>query len=170
MNIELLERTEEHVRIYYARTQNPKIRGYLPQTVTSLDQALTNYARTRQPNPSSYGATIYVDGTYAGDVWCYGISLSDVPQAMVSYCIFETGCWGRGIMTQALSRFLADIKSRFGIVCTGAFVYTENISSIRVLEKNGFSLREVFRENGIESAYYQAGDHSTDIPSGHHVP
>lgn len=31
MQVELRERTEENVRIYFARTQDPEIRHWLPQ-------------------------------------------------------------------------------------------------------------------------------------------
>ena len=155
MKIELRERTETHVRIYYERTQDPEIRQVLPQTVVSLDQALQNYANTLTPQSTSYGATIYVDGSYVGDVWCYGMDPFDTPQVMVSYCIFEKSCWGRGIMTNALSLFLKDVSARFGITCFGAFAFCSNTASIRVLEKNGFTLKEIFQEDGIKSVYYQ---------------
>lgn len=158
MKIELRERTEKHVRIYFERTQDPEIRQTLPQTVASLEQALQNYINTLKPHATSYGATIYVDGSYVGDVWCYGMNPSDTPQAMVSYCIFEKFCWGGGIMTGALSLFLKDVSTRFGITCFGAFAFYENTASIRVLEKNGFTLKETFQEDGIKSVYYQLGD------------
>lgn len=155
MNIELRKRTKQHVRIYHERTQDPEIRQHLPKTVVSLEQAMQNYENTLKPDATSYGATIYVDGSYVGDVWCYGMDPSGTPQAMVSYCIFEKSCWGRGIMTRVLSLFLEDCTSRFGITCFGAFVFSSNTASIRVLEKNGFTPKETFQEDGVQSFYYQ---------------
>lgn len=37
----------------------------------------------------------------------------------------------------------------------GALTYASNISSVRVLEKNGFCLMEIFVEDGIVSKYFQ---------------
>ena len=37
----------------------------------------------------------------------------------------------------------------------GAFTFASNIASIRVLEKNGFTRREEFEEDGILSCYLQ---------------
>ena len=166
MIIELRERTEQHVRIYFERVQDPKIRKNLPQTVTTLEQALSNYANTQKPNAASYGATIYVDGTYVGDVWCYGIDLNETPQAMVSYCIFEKAYWGKGIMSHALELFLTELTARYHISCTGAFAFSANRASIRVLEKNGFEIKETFRDNEIESVYLQAGDCHASLRTG----
>ena len=155
MNIELRKRTADHVRIYFERTQDPEIQQYLPRTVTSIQQALENFADTQKPDATSLGCTIYVDGIYVGDVWCYGIDLSETPQAMVSYCIFEKDYWGKGVMSRALALFLSEISNRYGILCIGAFSFSENTASIRVLERNDFHIQETFLEDGMESAYLQ---------------
>ena len=155
MNIELRKRTADHVRIYFERTQDPEIQKYLPQTVTSIQQALNNFENTLKPDTTSYGCTVYVDGNYVGDIWCYGISLADTPQAMISYCIFDKKYWGRGVMSRALALFLPDISNRYGISCVGAFSFYENTASVRVLERNGFCLQETFLEDGVKSVYLQ---------------
>ncbi len=155
MDIELRERTEDHVRIYFEKTQDVQIRDMIPQTAETVEQAVENYYKTLLPNAASYGRTIYVDGEYAGDIWCYCIDLNDEPNAMISYCVFEKELWGKGITTEALKQFLDDIVPRFALKTVGAFAYCSNIPSLRVLEKNGFTLAETFIENGVESAYYQ---------------
>ena len=157
MNIELCERTESHVRTYFERIQDPKVIRYLPQTVTSLGQALTNFKNTQKPNATSYGRTVYADGVYVGDVWCYGISRTDMPQAMVSFCLFDYTCWNKGVMSCALARFLSEIEVRYGIWCVGAFAFADNAASVRVLEKNGFRIIELFTEDGADSVYLQRG-------------
>ena len=156
MNIELRDRTPDHVRVYFERTQDAEIQKFFPQTVTNLQQALRNYEATRKPDASSYGRTIYVDGKYVGDVWCYGIDLTQTPQTMISYCIFDKSCWGKGIMTSALAQFLVEITNRYSISCMGAFSFCLNTASIRVLERNGFRIHDVFVEDGRESVYLQA--------------
>lgn len=157
MKIELCERTRKHVQVYFERVQDPEIQNLLPQTVTSLQQALANFEKTQQPDATSYGRTIYVDGDYVGDVWCYGIDLSDTPQTMVSYCIFDKSQWGKGIMSRALAMFISEISYRYGISCIGAFSFSDNGASVRVLEKNGFRIMETFVEDGRESVYLQIG-------------
>lgn len=155
MKIELKERTERHVRIYYEKVQDPDIRKTLPQTVETLEQALVNFRNTLQPNATSYGKTVYVDEIYAGDIWCYGISPHETPQAMVSYCLFEKMLWGNGVMSIALMQFLDDIAQRYSLTSIGAFTYSSNQASIRVLVKNGFIEKETFVEDGAESKYFQ---------------
>jgi len=155
MKVELRERTEAHVRTYFARTRDPEIMAMLPQTAETVEQAVANYQKTRLPGASSYGRTIYADGEYVGDVWCYCIDPNDEPNAMLSYCIFEKSCWRKGNATEALALFLEEIVPRFSLKTVGAFAYCSNAASARVLEKNGFAKMEEFTEDGILSAYYQ---------------
>lgn len=153
--IELRERTESHVRIYFEKTRDAEIQSMIPQTAATVEEALENYRKTLLPDATSYGRTIYADGVYAGDIWCYCIDLNDEPNAMLSYCVFEKSLWNKGITTAALKAFLEDIVPRFGLKTVGAFAYCANIPSLRVLEKNGFEAVETFVEDGVESAYYQ---------------
>lgn len=55
MKITLQERTADHVRIYFERTQDDQIYRMLPRSVNSLDQALENFAQTKLPDAKSYG-------------------------------------------------------------------------------------------------------------------
>lgn len=154
--VELRERTEQHARVYFEKAQDPEIRAMLPQSVTTLEQALENYRKTLLPGATSYGRTIYADGVYVGDIWCYGIDPAGEPGAMISYCIFEKSCWNLGVMSTALECFMTDIARRFRISSVGAFAYAANAASIRVLEKSGFTVREAFVENGTQSKYLQS--------------
>lgn len=154
MRIELKDRTADTVIAYFRATRDPEVRQYLPQKATTEAEALADFEKTRQPGSSSYGRTVYVDGNYIGDVWCYCIS-PDEPNAMVSYCIFEKAYWGKGIASEALGRFLAEIAEKFGLKSVGAFTYSANEASIRVLTKNGFADIETFVEGGVESRYFQ---------------
>lgn len=74
---------------------------------------------------------------------------------MVSCCIFKRAYWGKGIGTEALGLFLAEILEKFGLKSVGAFTYSANEASIKLLLKNGFTHAETFVENGIESKYFQ---------------
>ena len=155
MIIELKERTESHVRTYFARTRDPEIQALIPQTAQSVEQAVADYEKTLLPGAASFGRTVYADGVYVGDIWCYCIDLTEEPNAMVSYCLFEKALWGNGIATEALKQFELEIVPRFCLKSLGAFTYCDNIPSIRVLEKNGFEKMEEFTEDGRRSVYYQ---------------
>lgn len=149
MQIELKERTAEAVRIYFEKAGLPEIRKMLPQKAQTVEEALEDYRKTLLPGASSYGRTIYVDGTYVGDIWCYGINSEETPNAMLSYCIFDQSYWSKGIATAAVAMFVQEICRRYSIHTIGAFTFAQNVASIRVLMKNGFDVIETFEEERI---------------------
>lgn len=156
MEITLGERTAETVTAYFEKAGRPEIRAVLPQQAKTLEEALADYQKTLLPGSASYGRTIWANGTYVGDVWCYCMDRNETPGGMVSYCVFDADYWGRGAATQALELFLAELRERFlWLDMLGAFTFSANAASIRVLEKNGFRLAERFTEDGVESAYFQ---------------
>lgn len=155
MTIRLGDRTAETVRIYFEKAQNPIIKAVLPQKAQTVEEALRDFEKTQLPGASSYGRTVLADGRYVGDVWCCGIDRGDEPNAMLSYCVFEPDCWGKGIATEAVGLFLRDACAKYELNTVGAFTFSRNAASIRVLEKNGFALKEEFIEDGEKSRYYQ---------------
>lgn len=157
MTVELRERTETHVRIQYEKIRDPEVWAMIPMTDKTLEQAIADYEKTLLPGADSFGQTIYVDGLYVGDVWCYCIDLNEEPNAMVGYCLLEKPLWGKGIATEALRQFLEIAVPRFGLKSVGGIAYCTNAASLRVLEKNGFEKIEEFTEDGVLSAYYQRG-------------
>ena len=154
MKISLGPRTVETAAVYFERSHSPFIRKMLPQKAQTPEEALADFRASQEPGASSFGRTVWADGRYVGDVWCYCMDPDGDPQAMVSYCIFEQVLWSRGAATEALGMFLEEIRERFTLTRIGAFTYMENAGSIRVLEKNGFRLQESFTEDGVESRYY----------------
>ncbi|MBQ7874364.1 MAG: GNAT family N-acetyltransferase [Oscillospiraceae bacterium] len=155
MDICLCRRTPDTVKTYFERASTPEIRKFLPQKAKSLEEALCDYEKTLLPGASSYGKTIYANGKYIGDIWCYCIDKNDVPNAMISYCIFDEKFRSKGAATKALRLFLDEIRKEFGFTSVGAFTFAENTASIKVLEKNGFAFTEEFEESGILSKYYE---------------
>lgn len=153
--IELKPRTAETAALYFEKANTPAIRAVLPQKARTLAEALADFEQTQLPGATSYGRTIHINGRYIGDIWCYRIDKSQEPNAMISYCIFERGYYGKGIATEALRLFMAEIRSKFGLKSLGAFTFLSNAASIRVLHKNGFTLREEFTEDGVASCYLQ---------------
>ena len=155
MVITLGERTAETVRIYFEKANRPEIKKVLPQKAKTVEEALADYEKTRLPGATSFGQTILADGRYVGDIWCYCIDMEDEPNCMVSFCVFELESWSKGIATAALKLFIEAIRARYGVKTIGAFTYANNLASISVLEKNGFSVMEEFEENGVLSKYLQ---------------
>ena len=155
MVITLGERTAETVRIYFEKANRPEIKKVLPQKAKTVEEALADYEKTRLPGATSFGQTILADGRYVGDVWCYCIDMEDEPNCMVSFCVFELESWSKGIATAALKLFIEAIRVKYGVKTIGAFTYANNLASISVLEKNGFSVMEEFEENGVLSKYLQ---------------
>lgn len=155
MNISLGNRTAETVRIYFEKAQTPAIRAVLPQKAKTAEEALEDYKKTLLPGASSYGRTILSDGLYVGDIWCFCIDTADEPNAMLSYCVFDETFWNQGIATEAVRLFLPIVCEKYGLKSIGAFTFSDNIGSIRVLEKNAFRMVEEFEENGRASRYYQ---------------
>ena len=153
--ITLLPRTAEHVRIYFERTRDPEISRMLPSAAATLDDALRMFGRTLLPGADSLGRTVHFDGRYVGDIWCYGISPAETPNAMLSFCIFEKKLWGRGVCSAAVSQFLPLIKDALALKSIGAFTFAENLPSAAVLRKNGFLLKERFTEDGVDSLYFE---------------
>ena len=155
MAVLLGNRTEVSVRRYYEKSQQAEIKAMLPQKAQSVEEAIADYKETLLPGAASYGRTICVDDLYIGDVWCYCIDMTETPNAMLSFCIFEKSYWNNGITTEAVALFLKEIREKYGLDTVGAFTFSENIASQRVLEKNEFQLVEEFEEEGIASKYYQ---------------
>ena len=155
MVITLGERTAETVRIYFEKANRPEIKKVLPQKAKTVEEALADYEKTRLPGATSFGQTILADGRYVGDVWCYCINMEDEPNCMVSFCVFELESWSKCIATAALKLFIEAIRAKYGVKTIGAFTYANNLASISVLEKNGFSVMEEFEENGVLSKYLQ---------------
>ena len=155
MDITLGTRTAETAAIYFERTNNETIRKVLPQKAQTVEEAVADFHASQLPGAASFGRTILADGAYVGDGWCYSIDPDDTPNAMVSYCVFERALWRQGAASEALALFLGEIAQRYGLRTVGAFTFSDNLPSIRVLEKNGFRLMEEFVEDGVSSQYHQ---------------
>ena len=155
MIVTLGNRTADSVRTYFEKADRPEIKQVLPQKAKTVEEALEDYELTLLPNAESFGQTVYVDGKYVGDVWCYCIDMDDKPNCMLSFCIFEPEYWSKGVATTAVKKFIQNICARYHVKTIGAFTFAHNLASIRVLEKNGFVVMEGFEEDGVLSKYLQ---------------
>ena len=155
MNIALGTRTATNVEIYFNKTNNDTFRKVLPQKAKTVEEAIEDYKQTLSPDAKSYGRIILADGVYVGDIWCYCIDFDDTPNAMISYCIFEPAYWNKGIANEAIRLFLLEIQAKYRFQTVGAFTFSDNIPSIKVLEKNSFMMMEELIEDGVPYKYYE---------------
>ena len=75
MKITLEKRLREHVITFWERSQDEELRRLFPFSVESLEGSLELFEDSLSESAKSYGKTIYVDGKYIGDIWCYGIDI-----------------------------------------------------------------------------------------------
>ncbi|WP_113671899.1 GNAT family N-acetyltransferase [Vallitalea guaymasensis] len=157
MTISLKSRTENHVKIYWDKTQDEEIQKLFPFSINSLEESLKLYQETLKEGASSYGKVIYCDEKYIGDIWCYCIDETNDKMAMLSIVIFEKDLWGKGIATKATKIFTQNVFNKYKLDKIGAFTYSSNYRSRSLLQRSGFSEIETFVEDGIESVYYELG-------------
>lgn len=96
MELELRPRTQQEVRIYFARTPDPEIQARIPQRSQTVEQALEDYRRSLAPGADSYGRTVWADGVYVGDVWCYCSTPSPTPTPWSAIASLKRTAGGRG--------------------------------------------------------------------------
>ena len=73
--------------------------------------------------------------------------------AEISYCL-KSGTWGQGIMTEAVDAMLRFGFEDYGFNRIVAKVMTDNIGSIKVLQKLGFVQEGVLRESLYKNGQY----------------
>ena len=138
---------------YFERTKDPDIERMFPRSVLTREQAIANFQASLLPDADSFGQTIWADGEYVGDIWCFCIDRSQQPNAMLSLCLFAKERWGQGIGSRAMQLFLPMVTERFRLQSIGAFVYSDNLPSLHLLQKNDFVVQERFVEDGRETPF-----------------
>lgn len=155
MEIELRNRTQEHVITFWSNTQDEELKRLFPFSVDSLEESLVLFNESLKADAQSFGKVIYVNRKYIGDIWCYGIDEKEEKMAMLSIVIFDKDFWGKGIATKAATEFADEVFSKYEIEKLGAFVYLDNLGSIGLLKKAGFREMEEFVEDTETELSYQ---------------
>lgn len=143
MDIQLKARTLENALTYFERTKDPDIERMFPRSVLTREQAIANFQASLLPDADSFGQTIWADGEYVGDIWCFCIDRSQQPNAMLSLCLFAKERWGQGIGSRAVQLFLPMVTERFRLQSIVAFVYSDNLPSLHLLQKTALLYRNV---------------------------
>lgn len=95
---------------------------------------------------------ILADGELAGSISIEQKADVYRKDAEIGYLLL-TEYWGRGIMTEAVSRICETAFSELDILRITGLVYEPNTASRRVLEKNGFT-----QEGCLKNAVYKNGN------------
>lgn len=137
---------------------NPKIaanlRDAFPSPYTLADAKAFALASMNADETAGLQRVIEVNGEAAGSV---AITLgSDVyhKTAELGYWLAEP-YWGKGIMSGAIRQACTEAFEKYGIVRIYAEPFARNMASRRALEKAGFTLESVLRQNVCKDGVVQ---------------
>tara|TARA_B100001287_G_C22518104_1_gene451438 strand:+ start:154 stop:651 length:498 start_codon:yes stop_codon:yes gene_type:complete len=102
-------------------------------------EAQREYVKNCELSQNAYLYAIFSDQKLIGNIKLSNISTFH-RRAEISYVIGNQDYWGKGIAKVAISEIIKKAKLDFNLYKLFAGVASENISSIRVLEKNDFVL------------------------------
>ncbi len=131
--VTLRDTTEDDLPILFEHQLDPDanyMAAFIARDPTDRDAFTAHWAKILDDN-TKINKTILLNDQVAGYVACF----EQFGEREVCYWIGKE-YWGRGITTRALSDFLACVKLR----PLYAHVAKDNIGSIRVLEKCGFTI------------------------------
>ncbi len=130
-------RYEDAEEIFFAYASKPEATRFVSwRTHRSVDDTrrFVRYAVDSWESGTEYTYVIrLMNRMLIGSI---GVLLRD-DRVQVGYVLSPVR-WGRGYATEACSRIVTLLKPFAGIYRIGTFVDTENVASIRVLEKCGF--------------------------------
>ena len=128
--ISLRDVQESDLPIFFEQQLDPDATRMASFPARSRDEFMAHWAKI-MPDTTTILKTIVFNGNVAGNI--VGWEQSGEPK--VGYWLGKE-YWGKGIASEALSQFLAQVKVR----PLYARVAKQNIASIRVLQKCGFTL------------------------------
>lgn len=137
-DVTLRDVTESDLPIFFEQQQDPSanyMAAFTANDPADQDAFMAHWNKTLRDDSITI-RTIICDGQVAGNIVCF----SQVGEREVGYWLGKA-YWGRGIATRALALFLDQIPTR----PLYARAAKDNVASIRVLEKCGFTIYGVDR-------------------------
>lgn len=130
-----------HARILFEPLQDARLykfhAGPPPETIEELEQRYAGWATRRSPDETQTWLNYAVrqkHGIYVG--WVQATIASGV--ATIGYDIFP-GFWRKGFATEACGKLVETLNNGHGVVVVAAVVDSENVASIRLLERLQFA-------------------------------
>ena len=148
--VRLREVEDRDLDVFFDHQVDPEAIEMAAFPARDNDQFAAHWAKIRADD-TVVVRTIVADGMVAGNIG----SWPDNGQHLVGYWVGRE-YWGRGVATQALTRFVDEVSTR----PLYAHVAVHNVGSIRVLEKCGFRRDRVQEakapapDDGIEEFIY----------------
>ncbi len=101
------------------------------------------------PDQQPVNLAIEVEGEAAGGIGY--VPGTDVERfsAEIGYWLSES-CWGRGIVSEALTLVTADVFDRANLLRLFALPFADNLPSRRVLEKAGYVCEGIMRSSSVK--------------------
>lgn len=132
-NVTLREVRDEDLPIFFEQQRDPEanqMAAFTSGRPDDRDAFMAHWARIRS-DETNINRTILVAGAVAGNIACF----RDFGEPEIGYWLGRD-FWGRGVATEALAAFLREITER----PLYARVAQDNIASLRVLQKCGFTI------------------------------
>jgi RimJ/RimL family protein N-acetyltransferase len=151
--IELSDLEQRNIDVLVKLLNNKNVTKYLtsriPQPYTTEDAEwwINTGSKTGITN------AIQVDGYFAGVINVTAGEYENFRSAEIGYWLGED-YWGKGIATEAVEKMTNYVFSSTEIVRLFAPVFSPNIKSMRVLEKNGYIKEGIFKKSIFKSGEY----------------
>lgn len=147
ISINLCPPNTENINLYTTWMNNPKIRKYARYWAPQIIEEVNKWFEPKQENIKS---EIFLEVWHIDDEKPIGYTgLIDIrwfdKTAFLFYIIGEREYWGKGFATEAAKLVVEYSFNELNLHKINAIIFAPNISSVRVVEKNGFKLELTLR-------------------------
>lgn len=126
------------------------LRDGLPYPYTKVDAETYISAMLAAGPQRDWAFAITVDGRAVGSITATRRENIYIRTAELGYYVARP-FWGRGLATNAVRQLCSHVFQSTDILRMGAEVFAENVPSCLVLEKAGFQLEGVLRQNAVKN-------------------
>ena len=147
-DVELVPVSEKHIRLIFKHLGNDAVLATYPETspfTLKQSESYVSNAIKGRLNGTRFAFAIKANKTFAGICALYNIDQTIRKAALYYWVAVEF--WNQGIATKALKKLIAFGKEELGIQQFKTGVLERNVASVRVLEKNGFTVKEIITNN-----------------------
>jgi ribosomal-protein-alanine N-acetyltransferase len=154
--------TEDDIPFLLDHFGRDEINKYVSdENVTSFEEAKRLYQKYIAPRPTLFrlGLVMKTTGNLIGTVGFYGIDR--VNKRAIAGADLKKEYWGKGLMSEALRALIRFGFMEMGLNRIEASTDPQNLRSLRLIERCGFSREGVLRQK----SYYKGGFHDDVIYS-----